>query len=559
MSEWYVADFETTGVKFYEDNGYTKVWLYAICNSNGEIVNWGDSIEKFFKWCCYHPNIDIYFHNEKFDGSFILNYLNERKFPYIDKIKYKDNRGYGVLVGDEGSFYKITINLCRKKQIRIYDSYKIIPLKVKVIAKSFELPIEKEIIDYDDYIINDITLSYVYKDVQIVAKALAFFKNNGFNKMTIGSNAYNQAKSEIKGFEKLFPKLDREWLQEWRKAYRGGRTQVNPIHQDDIIYNVKRYDINSMYPYVMSRKPMPYGEPIPIKERGKYAFEIYKVHIGFELKKGHLPTLLKSGSIFSKSGDTYYIVSDSVETLYITSVDLDIMYRHYDIYFIEFEEMYGFSTSTMIFRDWIDKYYALKSTSTGGMKLLYKLIINNLYGKFGSKCIGKRKIPNFENGILEFDMTEEEDLQIYYLPVALAIVSWSHLLIDDAIEYTGIDNFVYCDTDSVHTIGSLPDEWVDNKEIGKFKLEGIEDKSKYIRQKCYIYKEKEKYTITCSGMTEGIKEYLLEEYKDKVFDIFKVGLVVNEESPNIKKDQLKLRPCQVKGGVILKSVPFSIL
>lgn len=563
MREWYVADFETTGEKFFEEHGYTKVWLYAICNSKGVIVNWGDSIEAFFKWCRNNPNIDIYFHNEKFDGSFILNYLYQNGFPYVDKLKANDNRGYSCLVDDAGAFYKISINFCRKKQICIYDSLKIIPLKVKVIAKAFNLEMEKEVIDYDNYTIDDKTLSYVYKDVQIVAKALAFFKDKGFNKMTIGANAYNQASSEIEGWKEFFPDLDRDWLEEWRQAYRGGRTQVNPIHQGDIIENVRRYDINSMYPYVMSRKPMPYGEPIEISKRGSYEFEIYKVNIGFTLKKGHLPTLLKSSSRFSRSGDSYYIESDGIETLYITSVDLDIMYRHYNIWFIEYEVMYGFLTSRYIFREWIDKYYKLKSESSGGMKLVYKLIINNLYGKFGSKCRGKRKIPKFENDILGFEMSEEEDMKIYYLPVALAIVSWAHMLIDDAIIKTGYDNFVYCDTDSVHTIGILPDEWVDSKEIGKFKMEGIEAKSKYVRQKCYVYYEmvegEKKYTITCAGMTDGIKEYLLDRYGDEVFNEFKVGLTVNADSEGIKKEQLKLRPTQVKGGTILKPVPFSLL
>lgn len=564
MRQWYVADFETTNEDFYNKNGYTKVWLYAISNSDGDIVKYGDSIDDFMQWARQNPNIDIYFHNEKFDGSFILNYLNRNNFKYQDKITTKDNRGYSTLISEEGSYYKITINFQRKKQICIYDSYKIIPLKVKAIAKAFDMDIEKEIIDYSVYEINVQTLSYVYKDVQIVARALRYFKDRGFNKITIGSNAYNQARKEIPNFDVYFPELDREWLKEWRGAYRGGRTQVNPMWQNIKVYNVKRYDINSMYPYVMAFKDMPYGYPIAINERSTYRFEIYKINIMFHLKKGHLPTLLKSGSMYNKSGDTYYIETDGIETLYITSIDLEILERHYDIEFINFEEMYGFKTSQFIFRNWIMHYYNLKSQSTGGMKLLYKLIINNLYGKFGSKCEGKRKRPKFEDDILHFEMSETEDMRCYYLPVALAIVSGAHLLIDNAICETGYENFVYCDTDSVHTLGELPKEWIDNKEIGKFKLEGIEDESKYVRQKCYVYNEKIdnkiKYTLTCSGMTEGIKEYLLRTHKDNIFEIFDIGLKVTADSPGIDiQSEMKLRPVQVPGGIILKPVPFSLL
>lgn len=99
---------------------------------------------------------------------------------------------------------------------------------------------------------------------------------------------------------------------------------------------------------------------------------------------------------------------------------------------------------------------------------------------------------------------------------------------------------------------------VDNKEIGKFKYEGCELKAKYIRQKCYIYKEENDTVITCAGMTESIKDYLFREYKDEVFNVFDIGLKVDENSPNIKLEDLKLRPKQVMGGTILTPIPFSL-
>ena len=73
---WYVADFETTGVKFYEENGYTKVWLYAICDEESNIISWGDCIEKFIHDCATKlAGAIVYFHNLRFDGSFIIDYL----------------------------------------------------------------------------------------------------------------------------------------------------------------------------------------------------------------------------------------------------------------------------------------------------------------------------------------------------------------------------------------------------------------------------------------------------------------------------------------------------
>ena len=557
--QWYVADFETTGLNYYNKHGHTKVWLYAICDSEANIVEWGTSIEGFMKWLNKHPKTEIYFHNLKFDGSFILNYLLNNNFKHTEDLKTKDNKGFNTLIGEEGQYYQIKINFARNKQVKLLDSLKIIPLKVKEIAKAFGLEISKGSIDYDDYTINDETLEYVFNDVKIVAKALKFFKENGFNKMTIGSNAYNLFKEQEEYFKSLFPTLDRELLSEWRGAYRGGRCQVNPKYQDKIMNNVYRFDINSMYPYAMSRFDMPYSKPIILPKRNMLKFEIYKVDISFKLKKGHLPTLLKSGSMFSKGADSYYINTNGIETLYISNIDYELLERHYDITFCNFLKIWGFKTTKVIFRDYIDKYYELKNNSTGGMKLLWKLIINNLYGKFGSNIKGRSKIPVLdENNSLSFTLSEEHDKGLYYLPVAIAITSHCHKLLDDAIMQIGYENFVYCDTDSVHSLIPLPTDMIDNKEIGKFKLEGIETMSKYIRQKCYVYKEENKYNVTCSGMCETLKDYLVREYGDKIFDVFSIGLKLNSDSPNIKYSDLKLRPKQVKGGTILVPTEFSL-
>ena len=53
--KWVVADFETTTYEYYQKYGYTKVWLYAISNPDGEIINWGEDINQFFKFVKEKP------------------------------------------------------------------------------------------------------------------------------------------------------------------------------------------------------------------------------------------------------------------------------------------------------------------------------------------------------------------------------------------------------------------------------------------------------------------------------------------------------------------------
>ena len=551
MRKWYVADFETTNEQYYLQHGYTKVWLYAIADCDGVVIKYGDSIEDFISYCTKElSGKDIYFHNLRFDGIFILDYLCS--IGYVPDYSPKHPiRSFTTLIGDMGEFYSIDVILSKKKQLHFRDSLKVLPFKVAYIAKSFNLPIQKEHIDYSDYTISPTTISYVSNDVSIVALALKEIKAHGMTKMTTASCAYTAfiAGFSTQAIETLYPSLDTNFLKIWRDAYRGGRCQVNPIYKSKILNNVSRYDVNSMYPHVMRNCPLPYGNPVTATADtiGNFAFGLMHIRVAFILKEGHMPSLLKKGGLYNQ-GDTYYITSDGMEELYISTIDFKIMKRHYDILEYEYLDGYGFYCGTGLFKNYIDTWYTAKQHDKDGKKLVDKLMLNSLYGKFGTNIEKRSKMIIYEDERIAFKYSEYEEGKHYYLPVAIAVVSYAHLIIDDAIEATGYDNFVYCDTDSVHTLGTLPSSLVDNKQLGKFKLEGIEDTSKYVRQKCYITKENNEVKITSAGMTDNMKEMLIEEYKDDIFNIFDVGLTCKG----------KLIPKRVKGGVILHETTFEI-
>lgn len=551
--KWVVADFETTTKEYYDKHGETCVWLYAISDNNGKIINWGQTLDIFMQYCKDNlSSYTIYFHNLKFDGSFILNWLINKGYEYKDRLYKNDNKGFTTLISEEGAFYQITINFRKGCQIIIQDSLKLLPFSVKNIAYGFDLPIKKGEIDYNCYTITDEVLDYVFNDVSIVALALNDIKKNGMQHMTTASCAYHNFLETCIFANSFLPMLDEEFLIEWRSAYRGGRSQVNPKYKNVILHNVKRYDINSMYPYIMHDMELPIGLPIKCEEIGEYKFELYKVNIEFKLKKNHLPTLLQKNVMYGDG--SYYIDSDGIIELHISSIDYEILCRHYDILYIDFIEIWGFKTTTCLFKNYIDKWYKVKNENKGAKRIIAKLMLNSLYGKFGSNCKGKSKIPLIdEEGILSFKLGEETSMRKYYLPIAIAITSYAHLLIDDAIMETGYDNFIYCDTDSVHTLGSLPMTIVDNHILGKFKLEGIEIKSKYVRQKTYIFTEfiegDIEYVITCAGMDDKTKNKALSMYGENIFDVFQEGFEITGT---------KLMPKQVKGGVILVETSFKI-
>lgn len=68
----FTADFETC--TWLEDETY--VWAWALCEiGNEENIRIGTNIEEFFNVCSKENNPKVYFHNLKFDGSFLIDYL----------------------------------------------------------------------------------------------------------------------------------------------------------------------------------------------------------------------------------------------------------------------------------------------------------------------------------------------------------------------------------------------------------------------------------------------------------------------------------------------------
>ena len=71
--KYYACDFETT---VYEGQDYTEVWLSGaieLYTDTPHVFGSIDGLFDFFKK--QRANIIAYFHNLKFDGSFILDYL----------------------------------------------------------------------------------------------------------------------------------------------------------------------------------------------------------------------------------------------------------------------------------------------------------------------------------------------------------------------------------------------------------------------------------------------------------------------------------------------------
>lgn len=93
----YTADFETA--TWLDDETY--VWAWATCSIDENFtIEMGNNIDNFMEWCYKKRNSEVYFHNEKFDGEFIIYWLLHHGFTHVEeKEDIKDNT-FTTLISD---------------------------------------------------------------------------------------------------------------------------------------------------------------------------------------------------------------------------------------------------------------------------------------------------------------------------------------------------------------------------------------------------------------------------------------------------------------------------
>lgn len=553
----YTADFESNNSDLSIENKTTNIWLWDICDIFTYEHNSGRKMEGFLNKCYELSPAIIYFHNLKFDGIFIIDFL--LKHNYVHTLDKKlESKQFSTLITESGVFYSIKV--CFKKVghhkakiVEFRDSSKKIQGSVEEIAKSFNLPILKGEIDYklnrdENYLYNQDELNYIKNDTEIIARVLSTFYNQKMDKMTASSDTFNLYKDNVgkKIFDILYPTLDIKIDEFIRKSYRGGVCMVNDKYKEKEISNVYCYDVNSMYPDKMAYSKLPYGEPKYYT--GKYEYDnrydlfICHIRVCMSVKDNYVPTVLIK-HIFSGGRNDYIIdTCGAMVELYLTNVDYEIMLKHYDIYEIEYIDGYKFLSSTKLFRNYILPLYDKKNNSSGAEKQTYKILLNSLYGKFASNPNHIRKIPILENNCVKFINSKKEVGEPIYTAVSSFITAYSRLQLFNAIQ-DNYENFVYCDTDSVHIInGNAKNIEIDSKKLGAWDLEKIYKTAKYLAQKTYYgVRVDDKKDVKIAGCPKNIKNIitLKEFYFGNEFD----G---------------KLVPKKVKGGVVLVDTTFTI-
>lgn len=591
----YEGDFETTTNP--ED---VRVWASCLVDIDSlETAFIGNNIESFFHYL-KDKNSIVYMHNLKFDGEFILWHLLTHGYKYSE---VREDKTFDMLVTDDGLFYQITVIFKKKgkryNKVVFYDSYKKLPFKVSVIAKAFELPDRKMTIDYKaerpvGHILTPEEEEYIVKDCRIVANALQIQFAQGLNKMTNASDALHGFK-DISGrnFDRWFPVFPLAMDKDMRRAYKGGFVYLNPKYKNKRVKLGKTYDVNSLYPWVMYTKLLPYGYPMFFE--GKYErdenYPLYIVHMKccFRLKEGHIPCIqLKNNRRYV---ETEYLTTsedsmglDEPVEMWLTNVDYELMLDHYDIFDETYINGWKFKGATGMFKDYIDFWMNVKENNTGALRQLAKLMLNSLYGKFASNPEAYKRVCYLdENEVVRYEVVKDKEIakkyglsepeprDPVYTPMGCFITAYARekTIRSAQREY---DRFIYADTDSLHLEGlEVPDFEIHPTHLGAWKDEGTFVDSKYIRAKTYmesmqaekkktdlvtyanilnrtfeVWREDDRIRfidtkVTCAGMPDNVKQ-------DVTYNNFASGSTFEG----------KLMPRRYRGGIVLEETTFTI-
>lgn len=526
---YFVCDFETDNSQEAINKKKTSVYLWDICEIKEDYPHViGRSIFQFYQQLIKNGNNCVYyFHNLKFDGNFFVNMLYKLNFEYVEEIKF--NNQFSTIINQMGEWYSITFKK-RGVTVKIYDSFKLLPLSVKALALTFNLEIKKGDFDYSIKRCGEITQEekeYIQNDTEIVARSLKQFLDFGLKGITLSSATFSYFKKKyLPNFKKVFPVLDLDVDSKIRKAYRGGFCCVNEKYQGQILNNIFVYDYNSLYPSMEIKHGYPCGVPKIYKGENFKEFKddkLYIIHLlSFFNCKINIPFYFRKLFGISKSQYSFYNEGFEKENIYLTLQEFNFLKKYYNFINLEIIEVLEFDKIKGVFDDFVKECYEKKKKTKDGERLIYKLMLNSLTGKFASNPLRISKKPtlkysNSGDEFLGYDETPLVYVDPIYTALSVFITSYGRIELFEAIEKVGFDKWVYSDTDSIHIVGDTDTLNIGN-ELFQWKCELSNGQGYFLRQKCYAERasKEDEWVYSVAGLPKESKiEDLVQFFKGK--------------------------------------------
>lgn len=420
-------------------------------------------------------NYHFYAHNGgKFDFLHLMPWIVENGFEL----------GYTFQITPISSSIQILDILPKNRhgRWRFLDSYKLVPLSLKKMAKTFGV-IEK-LEDHDLNLHEDEPAweEYNKRDCEALYQSLIRFHHLVETGLQ-GEVGITTASTSMKTYRRVFQHTaiarSKETHEFIRQGYYGGRVEVFHKTCEDLHY----YDINSCYPKVMC-EPMPVGKALPWK--GTPPDLLRNNHVGFAEVKVSVPEDILipplpyriDGKLIFPVGE-FSGVWDNSEILELEKMGGKVLSWGKSVWYPAIDLFSDMCITMFQFRDTSRPDY------DEGLAYVAKILLNALYGKFGMKTLRTKLYPIGEDlpqgaqpvvpGDIESYMwfVKEEVDASYIIPqIAAHVTALSRVLLLRYVKesLTRGGKVAYIDTDSILTTSNLQD--LCGTGLGQLKDEG---------------------------------------------------------------------------------------
>ena len=547
---------EEAAYEIYRDNGqayfktHVEVRAYAYTMSTGKGFACFLNIEDFLTACSMLNVKTVFWYNARFDFSifdyyFLTHDWKDATFRIAEnngRYKHLADKTYTSLNGEFGQRYQMQVwksyvNRNSKTVVHKFKMTDICNISGGGLAKNLKdwdikdengNDIRKLEMDYVEsdfetdmpYMIADVKgLYYLAETINRSLKEITEYSLLDGDYITAGGLAIKtllkfmygdkDIRTNRKKFKKEFPmKAEKDKLLRDMHLYLGGKCLVNPHKKGVLQAKVYKYDVNSMYPAQMRDMLYPYGTPLYSKEyiKNSYIKVLCISAVCGIIKANKIPIFQDFES--KEFEETLYIP----EPFYIWEEELEELENWYDMSY-HIEEVFYYKGKTCKgAQDFVDTFYDIKKNARGAVRNGAKLELNSSYGKLAQKIERVQvQYTLSADGYVHLSQLETKTDTKSMLSVlvgsritALARVSlmrYIRLICKENVK----DNFIYCDTDSVHALTEYPD--TDAKELGKMKNEGTYKYAIYLAPKSYLMQDYDgHYEVHCKGVNTKVVE-----------------------------------------------------
>jgi len=591
---WFM-DVET----YSESAGRQVVYLICIVGDEGEQHSFkGPSLEKdFFTW----------FNSLVYDIVTIRRHeiwtFNGCKFDYLFFLPRFIKMYSSYIIGDFSNLKMIRVGM-----VKMLDYRNIVPFgSLSRLAIDWKVDHKKG--DFNHALVNKDTVDsiitqateYCFKDCIVLKELFQKFSDNlkliderlsKVDFMTISGLS-------LKVYKMLYLKttlhgLSGILLNQFRESYFGGYVCTNRKY---VKGEINYYDINSSYPYRMTKKlPVQMEAEIVVRRDIDHEFNddtAYYVDI-FEFNEDVILPYFPVRCIeVSRGAGLIYPLQDNTTPIFRWGFEINMAKSNNHLKRIRSIKEVSFRMEYAC-RDYIEKIYAarLQSKAEGNESLstMYKLLMNSLSGKFGQKTELPVKYCNYDElmdflrfnqrltSIVDIKKIDDGVWSIKYDPnhfenpydanmpenvvleneesIGTLVYIIGYITAGARIELVRhfrnmMDKVIYCDTDSIFFEGEMMD--IDANKLGALKRENTKPISEIIclGPKMYMYHSgDDDYKFRFKGVKQSNSEFSTFEKCREFF----MSVLQDKTGTTINKDSFR----RFFGGVVIGDVRKNI-